>query len=178
MLGNLDGINLLYPYVYDLRQNKNGIHVNSKDGDRVHISYKEGVNVDSKDGNKVHVGWDGVHVEEHGKNRVYTDENGHIMVDEKLKNEHTKSPAHRFFLGFPFWAIALAVFLAWGFSGMYFGWALSWVALFSIPLYYSLVDAIFKRNPSHFAFPVLCAAIYIIPLRRHGRDRAGRPRQP
>ena len=141
---------------------KNGIHVNSKDGDRVHISYKEGVNVDSKDGNKVHVGWDGVHVEEHGKNRVYTDENGHIMVDEKLKNEHTKSPAHRFFLGFPFWAIALAVFLAWGFSGMYFGWALSWVALFSIPLYYSLVDAIFKRNPSHFAFPVLCAAMYII----------------
>ena len=141
---------------------KNGIHVNSKDGDRVHISYKEGVNVDSKDGNKVHVGWDGVHVEENGKNRVYTDENGHIMVDEKLKNEHTKSPAHRFFLGFPFWAIALAVFLAWGFSGMYFGWALSWVALFSIPLYYSLVDAIFKRNPSHFAFPVLCAAMYII----------------
>lgn len=141
---------------------KNGIHVNSKDGDRVHISYKEGVNVDSKDGNKVHVGWDGVHVEEHGKNRVYTDENGHIMVDEELKNEHTKSPAHRFFLGFPFWAIALAVFLAWGFSGMYFGWALSWVALFSIPLYYSLVDAIFKRNPSHFAFPVLCVAMYII----------------
>ena len=154
------------PGAYYVREDKvsfkNGIHVNSKDGDRVHISYKEGVNVDSKDGNKVHVGWDGVHVEEHGKNRVYTDENGHIMVDEKLKNEHTKSPAHRFFLGFPFWAIALAVFLAWGFSGMYFGWALSWVALFSIPLYYSLVDAIFKRNPSHFAFPVLCAAMYII----------------
>lgn len=117
------------------------------------VSFKNGIHVNSKDG---------VHVEEHGKNRVYTDENGHIMVDEKLKNEHTKSPAHRFFLGFPFWAIALAVFLAWGFSGMYFGWALSWVALFSIPLYYSLVDAIFKRNPSHFAFPVLCAAMYII----------------
>ena len=141
---------------------KNGIHVDSKDGDHVHISYKEGVNVDAKDGNKVHVGRDGVHVEENGKNRVYTDENGNVMVDGELKNKHSKSPRHRFFNEFPFWAIALAVFLAWGFSGLYFGWSLSWVALFTIPLYYSLIDAIFKRNPSHFAFPVLCAAAYII----------------
>ena len=141
---------------------KNGIHVDSKDGDHVNISYKEGVNVDSKDGNTVHVGWDGIHVEENGKNRVYTDEDGHVMVDEELKKKHIKSPRHKFFQEFPFWAIALAVFLAWGFSGLFFGWALSWVALFSIPLYYSLIDAIFKRNPSHFAFPVLCVAVYII----------------
>lgn len=141
---------------------KNGIHVDSKNGDRVHISFKEGVNVDSKDGEKVHVGMDGIHVEENGKKRVYTDEDGHVMVDEEIKNKHSKSPAHRFFLDFPFWAIALAIFLAWGFSGLCFGWALSWIVLFSIPLYYSLVDAVFKRNPSHFAFPVLCAAAYII----------------
>ena len=84
------------------------------------------------------------------------------MVDEELKKKHIKSPRHKFFQEFPFWAIALAVFLAWGFSGVFFGWALSWVALFTIPLYYSLIDAIFKRNPSHFAFPVLCVAVYII----------------
>lgn len=141
---------------------KNGIHVDSKDGDKVHISFKDGVNVDSKDGDQVHVSWDGVNVKENGKHRVYTDENGNVMVDEELKHEHIKSPTHKFFLDFPFWAIALAVFLAWGFSGIFFGWSLSWVALSGIPLYYSLIDAIFKRNPSHFAVPVLCAAVYII----------------
>ena len=141
---------------------KNGIHVDSKDGDKVHISFKDGVNVDSKDGDQVHVSWDGVHVKENGKQRVYTDENGNVMVDEKLKHDRNTSPTHKFFKEFPFWAIALAVFLAWGFSGLFFGWSLCWVALFSIPLYYSLIDAIFKRNPSHFAVPVLCAAVYII----------------
>ena len=141
---------------------KNGIHVDSKNGDRVHISYKDGVNVYSKDGDDVHVSWDGVSVKEKGKTRVYTDEDGHIMVDEELKHKHSKSPAHKAFLRFPFWAIALAAFLAWGFSGLCFGWALSWIAFFSVPLYYSLVDAVFKRDPSHFAFPVLCTALYIL----------------
>ncbi len=141
---------------------KNGIHVDSKDGDHVHINRKNGINVDSKDGNKVHVGWDGIHVEENGKERVYTDENGHVMVDEKLKTTYSESPRHKAFNRFPFWAIALAAFLAWGFSGVLFGWSLSWICFLSIPIYYSVVDAIFKRNPSHFAFPVLCAAAYII----------------
>lgn len=147
---------------YDKVSFKNGIHVDSKNGDHVHISFKDGINVDEKDGNKVHVSWDGVRVKENGRQRVYTDENGNVMVDEEFKNAHTKSRTHKIFEMFPFWAIALAAFLAWGFSGLCFGWALSWIALLTIPLYYSLVDAIFKRNPSHFAFPVLAVGSYIL----------------
>lgn len=147
---------------YDKVSFKNGIHVDSKDGDHVHISFKDGVNVYEKDGDQVHVSWDGVSVKENGKQRVYTDENGNIMVDEEIKNAHTKSRAHRAFEMFPFWAIALAAFLAWGFSGVCFGWALSWIALLTIPLYYSLVSAIFRRDPRHFAFPVLAVASYIL----------------
>lgn len=149
-------------YQYDKVSFKNGIHVDSKDGDHVHISFKDGVNVYEKHGDEVHVGWNGVNVKENGKQRVYTDENGHVMVDEELKNMHGKSPAHKFFTRFPFWAIALAAFLMWGFSGVFLGWSLCWICFLSIPLYYSLIDAIFKRNPSHFAFPVLTAALYII----------------
>ena len=147
---------------YDKVSFKNGIHVDSKNGDHVHISFKDGVNVYEKDGDKVHVSWDGVSVKENGKQRVYTDENGNIMVDEEIKKAHTKSRTHKAFEMFPFWAIAIAAFLAWGFSGLCFGWALSWIALFPIPLYYSLVDAIFKRDPSHFAFPVLVVGAYIL----------------
>ena len=148
---------------YDKVSFKNGIHVENKDGDKVHISYKEGVNVTEKDGNRVHVGWDGIHVDEKGKNRVYTDENGNVMVDEELKKKHSSSSrAHEFCKIFPFWAISLIAFLAWGFSGVCFGWALSWICFLAIPLYYTLVDAIFKRKPAHFAYPVLTTAAYII----------------
>lgn len=147
---------------YDKVSFKNGIHVDSEDGNHVHISFKEGVNVQEKNGDKVHVGWDGVNVREKGKQRVYTDENGNVMVDEEIKKSHYVNRTHRAFSMFPFWAIALAVFLAWGFSGACFGWALSWIVLLSIPLYYSLIDAIFKKNPNNFVFPLLAAAVYII----------------
>ena len=147
---------------YDKVSFKNGIHVDSKDGDHVHISFKDGVNVYEKGGDKVHVSWDGVSVKENGKQRVYTDENGNIMVDEEIKKAHTKSRTHKAFEMFPFWAIAIAAFLAWGFSGLCFGWALSWIALFTIPLYYSLVSAVFRRDPRHFAYPVLVVGAYIL----------------
>ncbi len=147
---------------YDKVSFKNGIHVESKDGDKVHISYKDGVNVYEKNGDKVHVSWDGIQVEENGKNHIYTDENGHVYVDEEIQNAHRSNSHYRVLTRFPFWAIALIGFLAWGFSGACFGWGLSWICFLSIPVYYSLIDAIFKKNPSHFAYPVLTAAAYII----------------
>ena len=144
---------------YDKVSFKNGIHVESKDGDKVHISYKDGVNVYEKNGDKVHVSWDGIQVEENGKNHIYTDENGHVMVDEELEHRrHRKKVANLI----PMWAIALAAFFIWGFSGVMCGWALSWVCFLAIPIYHSLVDAIFSRNPNHFAYPVLCVAFQMI----------------
>ena len=93
---------------YDKVSFKKGIHVESKDGDKVHISFKDGVNVYEKHGDKVHVGWDGVNVNEKGKTRVYTDENGHVMVDDEIKNAHRTNSHYRVLTRFPFWAIALA----------------------------------------------------------------------
>ena len=118
---------------------KKGIHVHSKDGEKVDVSFRNGVHVKSKDGSRVHVGFDGVYVHDGEKVRAYTDENGHVMVDE-----------------------ALAAFFIWGFSGVMCGWALSWVCFLAIPIYHSLVDAIFSRNPNHFAYPVLCVAFQMI----------------
>lgn len=139
---------------------KNGIHVDN-DSDHIHINLKDGVNVSDSKGGKVHVGFDGIHVEESGSTRVYTDENGNVMVDDEIKNKGVGS-RHKFWKDFPFWAIALGAFLAWGFSGICFGWALSWISFLSIPVYYSLIDAIFKKNPTHFAYPVLVVAGYIL----------------
>lgn len=133
---------------------KNGIHVDSKDGDHVHINFKDGVHVHDKNGDEVHVGWNGIHVEENGKQRVYTDENGNIMVDEELRRRHkNKNKWNKF----PFFIFPILAFAWWGASGVCFGWALSWICLLTIPLYYTLVDAIYERKASHFAYPVLVA---------------------
>lgn len=142
---------------------KNGIHVDAKNGDKVHISFADGIHVQDKDGTKVDIGKDGVFVNENGKQRVYTTKDGEVMHDAEMSDEiFSRGKRKKFWKSFPFFLIAILVFLCWGFSGVCFGWALSWIVLLTIPLYYSLVDAIYKRKPDHFAFPVLTAIAYIL----------------
>lgn len=146
---------------------KNGIHIDSKDGDHVHISLKDGVHVADSSGARVSVDKNGVFVEENGAKRVYTDSQGNVYADDEVYSKHcccnkkTKSKGKRIWDKFPFYAIALITFLLWGFSGVCLGWALSWVCFLTIPLYYSLGSAIFNRNPSHFAYPVLAVILYM-----------------
>ncbi len=140
---------------------KNGIHIDSKDGDHVHINLKDGVHVHDKNGDKVDVGWSGIHVEESGKKRVYTDCDGNVMVDENISChicEHKRSKWNKF----PFFILPIIAFFVWGFSGVCFGFGLSWICFLTIPLYYSLVDACFKHNPNHFAYPVLVVIAYLL----------------
>lgn len=145
-------------YVEDKRVSfKRGIHVDDG-GEKVDISFKDGINVESKDGSRVKVNKDGVYVHDGEKVRAYTDDSGHIMVDEDIKRNKKRRIANKI----PVWAFALIAFLAWGYSGVLCGWALSWICFLAIPLYYSLVDAVFKRNPSHFAYPVLCVIFQMV----------------
>ncbi|MCI7084504.1 helix-turn-helix domain-containing protein [bacterium] len=139
---------------------KNGIHVHSKDGDHVDISFKDGINVEDKHGTKVRVGLHGVDVEEKGEKKVYTDENGDVYYSDGKESKRYKrlNMWHQF----PFLIVTVILFLMWGFSGILGGWAFCWLIFLTIPLYYSLVDAIIKRNPNHFAYPVLVVLVYLI----------------
>ena len=158
---------------------KHGIHVDSKDGDKVHIGL-DGVHVHDKHGAKVDVGWSGIHVtegkengdevhidkngvfvEENGKARVTTDENGNIIVDDEVKQKHKKSKLHRFFNHFPYYAICVIAYMFFGFFNVCGGWAFGWMIFLTIPLYYSLVSAVFKRRPDHFAYPVLTVLVFL-----------------
>ena len=136
---------------------KNGIHVDTKDGEKVHIGF-DGIHVHDKHGTNVDIDGNGVFVNENGKQRVYTTEDGHVMKDCTMEHHHK----HNIWQKFPMVLVAIIAFLWWGFSGVCFGWALSWISFLSVPLYHSLVDAICKRNPNHFAYPVLAVAIYIL----------------
>ena len=157
---------------------KNGIHIDSKDGNKVHIG-PGGVHVHDKNGDKVDVGWNGIHVsegrangdevhidkngvfvEENGKTRVTTDENGNIIVDDEVKRAHN-SKMHRFFNHFPYYALCIIAYILFGFFNVCGGWAFGWMIFLTIPLYYTLVSAIFKRRPSDFAYPVLTLLIFL-----------------
>ena len=136
---------------------KNGIHVHSKDGDKVDISFK-GIHVHDKNGDNVDIDWNGINVVENGKKHVFTDENGDIYISEEIKrSERTRKILH----SIPVAPTAVALYLIFGFLNICGGWATGWLVLFSIPIYYTLVDAICHRRPNEFAFPVLVAAVYL-----------------
>lgn len=136
---------------------KNGIHVHSKDGDKVDISFK-GIHVHDKNGDKVDIDWNGINVEESGKKHVFTDENGDIHISEEIKrSERTRKILH----SIPVAPTAVALYLIFGFLNICGGWAAGWLVLLSIPIYYTLVDAVCHRRPNEFAYPVLVAAVYL-----------------
>ncbi len=122
---------------------KDGIHVHSKDGDQVNISFKEGIHVVTKGEEKVH---------------ILDDEK--YFVDEKGE-KHEIKPACYFWLYMPFPVIIIALFLGWGFSGLWGGWNSAWLLFFLIPIYYSIIEAVREKDLSKFAFPVLAIGAYM-----------------
>ena len=146
----------------DEKSEENNSESNSNEGYQYNYSYSYGPNGKTvtkyEKVDKVSFK-NGIHVEEKGKQRVYTDENGNIMVDEELKRRHKNKKKWN---KFPFFIFPILAFAWWGASGECFGWALSWICLLTIPLYYTLVDAIYERKASHFAYPVLVAIAYIL----------------
>lgn len=134
---------------------KNGIHVHSKNGDKVDIDLS-GVHVDSHNGEHVHVGFNGVHVEENGHVHVHTKEDGTVVWGAE------KPRWYKRWLCFPWPVVCCLAYLLMGFFDVLGGWAFGWLVFLTVPLYYSLGEAIVKRNAEHFAYPVLIALIYLI----------------
>lgn len=83
----------------------------------------------------------------------------------ETKNGHkvhvkVKSPT-RFWLEVPYPIICALAYLIFGFYDICGGWALSWIIFVTIPVYYTFVEAIYKRRFAEFCYPVFCACIYL-----------------
>lgn len=130
-----------------------------KNTDKVHISIHDGIHVESKDGEKVHVSWDGIYVNDKNGETIEIGKDGHVFKNgEDLGNRWEQFKKERFWHLFPYPILVTIGFLLWGFLG---GWHISWILFLTVPLYYSLVEAIYKRNPNQFAYPVLVTVIYL-----------------
>lgn len=136
--------------------NLNEICIESDDGDKIKIG-PSGILVESDDGDKVKVGISGIHIE-----NFEDGEKKHIFVKDD-KNKKTK-----FWLEIPYAVICVVAYLIFGFTGLCGGWALSWIIFLTIPIYYSLVEAIYKRKFTEFAYPVLTAFVYLYLGLYHG----------
>lgn len=129
--------------------------------DEVHVSLKDGVHIHSKDGDKVDVSFKGgVHIVSSGEEKVHIKGDERYYVDEKGERHEIK-PAYYFWLYMPFPVIITSLFLGWGFSGLWGGWRCAWILFLLIPLYYSIIEAVRAKDLSRLAFPVIPAAIFV-----------------
>ena len=120
----------------------------------VHVSFRGGIHVKDENGDEVHIGRGEIHVDSHEGDNVHVDRSGVIVNGEKKR-------LNRWY-HFPFPILAFLLFLGWGFSGVFYGWKLSWMSFLTIPLYYSLVSAIDQRKPMNFAYPVVAVIVFFL----------------
>lgn len=80
-----------------------------------------------------------------------------IVLD---KSAQKKSRRINVWEALPYPILVTVAFLVWG--CVWDGWDIAWTLFITIPCYYSLIEAIRKRNGEEFAYPVLCAFIYCL----------------
>lgn len=136
--------------------------VNVKDGENiVHVGTK-GVFVKDDEGNEVKVGLSGVYVNGEKKD-VNFKNHFHWHKDPKSGDiVKVESRAYKAFLHFPYPILTVIIYLLLGFfnpAGM--GWSVGWIVFLTIPLYYTIIEAIQKRNPHIFCYPVLVVIIFL-----------------
>lgn len=116
----------------------------------------QGVHVRDKNG-EVHVGWDGIHVDgrKNGDN-VHIDKNGVYVNGKKYDKEWF---AHHRHYRFPMWAVIIVLYFMIGV--MWNAWHPGWLLFFFVPIWHSLVEAIYQKNPNCFAYPVFATLVFL-----------------
>lgn len=85
---------------------------------------------------------------------IIKDGHFHFEID-KPKNKV------KFWLEVPYAIICTIAYLMFGLYNICGGWAHSWIIFISIPIYYSLVEAIYERKFTAFAYPVFATLAYL-----------------
>ncbi len=157
------------------------LFINIEDGDdKVKIGPK-GILVESSDGEKVKISFDGIKIENMKSNPDEEnlddadcdddddDVDGYETVFSAEGNTAKGNTVHikvkkptKFWLEIPYPIICTIAYLICGFGNYFGGWGLAWVIYVTIPVYYSFVEAIYKRSFCEFAYPVFVAFVYLV----------------
>ncbi len=155
--------------------------INVDNGDnKVKIGPK-GIVVEDEDGEKVKISFNGITIktsksdeddddfddddddyDDDEDDEDYEKHEVQVGADGKVKiSVHTPRKT-KFWAEVPYPIICVIAYLLCGFYDALGGWALSWVIFVTIPVYYSFVEAIYKRRFSEFSYPVLMAFVYLV----------------
>lgn len=164
------------------------VYIDIDDGeDKVKIG-PEGILVEEKNGNTVKININGKIMEKvikkiEDKIDEPDDEDDDDDDDDELyetvysRNGKTKKGNEvrikvkkptRFWLEIPYPIICAIAYLIFGFYDICGGWGLSWIIFVTVPVYYSFVEAIYKRRFAEFAYPVFAACMYLYLGMYHG----------
>ncbi len=91
---------------------------------------------------------------------VHADESVHTSNGDKLSRKRGNKKSLWYSLPYPIFA--LIIFLLWGFFGFAGGFYRAWLIFLTVPLYYTLAEAIIKRKPSKFCYPVLAVIFFFV----------------
>ena len=119
-------------------------------GEKANVSFKHGIHVIDGD-EEVHVSLGRVYVKTNGQGKIF--DKDHIFTAGK------DDPPRSRWLTMPYPFLVIAAFFGLGFG--LDAWHPGWMVFLTIPIYYTLLDAIFKRAPHHFAWPVFTALVYL-----------------
>ena len=129
----------------NVKIDKNGVFVDDGEGNKVKIDFS-GIHAKSSDGDRVNIGLGGIHIHEN-------DDDEDFEIDESGKS--------RIWVEIPYSILCVIAYLCFGFMNICGGWAASWIVFVTIPVYHSLVDAIYSRRLSEFNYPVFITCIYL-----------------
>lgn len=159
--------------------------VNIEDGGNTVKIGPGGILVEDEKGEKVHIALNGIQIK---TSKSHIDEDDDFDDDEddeddddttlSCDDDHTitilgedghfkininkeRKRKHSFWQNLPYPIICGTLYLIFGFCNVCGGWAQSWIIFVTIPVYYSLVNAIVNRRFCDFAYPVFSAAVYL-----------------
>lgn len=127
----------------------------------VHVGF-DGIHVNDKNA-EVHVTWRGIHVYDKKKNdEVHIDRNGVLVNGEPADHIFARGRGEELPIGI----IAIVVYIILGFA--FNLWHPGWLLFFLVPIIATLIDAVRRRNPNLFAYPVLAVLIFLYVGLLHG----------
>ena len=142
-----------------------GIHVKSDEGDEVDINLS-GIHVKSKEGDRVNIGLKGINIYTHNDDE--DDEDDTIVKEGHFHFEVDKPSNIGLWLEVPYCILCLVAYLLFGFYNVCGGWALSWIIFITIPIFNSLIEAIYNKRFSEFSYAVFTVFAYLYIGLYHG----------
>ena len=88
------------------------------------------------------------------------DEDDEDDAEDEIPEHKDLSLTAKLLINLPFPTLVLIAFFICGFVVK--DWGLAWTLFMTIPIYYSLVDAILRKKAASFAYPILITFIYVL----------------